>query len=248
MKPITEYTEKTKSYDELINILQKNNNLNQLGEIRKNLAILAQNQESLVKLNAYCIKDFSQTYKDKDRTKNVLIPNLLKIGGLLILASDNPKKIEKKIDKISNLLDDISDKKLLKYTQKIISKSYNLLGNSFISDDKWSFKKAKKSIKKADLIIENYGLTMEMVKDLEEAGMSYLRYMVTIDAIKKKREKAVDKITEIIEQNDKILGQRIDPLVNSYEKQDSTFYSQYFKLRNQTEEEKITDVSNAQLS
>lgn len=231
MNQITEYNEKIKLYEELFHLVQNNRNLNHFGELIQNTELLDENIASIQKLNAYCLKDFSPSLNEKDRIKKNLITELLKIGSLLVLASENHKKIEKKIEKISSLLDDISDKKLLKYTQKIISKAYNLIGNTFISEGSWSFKSAKKKIMKADLIIENYGLTYEMVKSLEEKGMSFIRYLVTIDAIKKKRKKAVEKINEHFEQIDKLLD-RIDHLVISHEIKQSPFYNQYFELRN----------------
>jgi hypothetical protein len=125
MKSIVETIEKAKSFQILIGMLQKNNNLNYLAQVRKSLEKLSRNQEDLDVLIGIYNKDVSKIFKEKDAQRQTLKQHLLKVGGLLQLYDKNTNKgkDKNKYDFLTDNFDDISDKKVLKLAQKTLLKA-----------------------------------------------------------------------------------------------------------------------------
>lgn len=233
MKPAMEITELSKNYQNLIILLQKNNNLNYLGEVKKQLIKLGSNQDELEKLNLAYNKDYSSTFKENEEKKNVLIGHLQKVGGLvnLVVDASESKKLKDKASFLSNNLGDVSDKKLVKYSRKTLSLANKLGGYSLLSMDNTSPKKINKKLTKATEIKDNFGLTDKMVRDLEDSASAFIKSMAFVDMIVEEKTDIQKQIRKVLKRNEKIVTGKIDMFVNVYEKSDSPFLAQYYKTR-----------------
>ncbi|HEX3006124.1 MAG TPA: hypothetical protein VHO90_00755 [Bacteroidales bacterium] len=200
MKSIVETIEKAKSFQILIGMLQKNNNLNYLAQVRKSLDKLSKNQEDLDVLIGIYNKDVSKIFKEKDGQRQTLKQHLLKVAGLLQLYDKNTKKgkDKNKYDPLTDNFDDISDKKVLKLAQKTLLKANKIGGYSIASINTASPQKISKKIKKAQEINTDLGLTSEMVKQLELEGTEFMLHLIRIDAIISEKVKTMKQIKKNI--------------------------------------------------
>lgn len=235
MKPSIEITEKTKDYQNLLTLLQKNNNLNYLGEFKKQLNKLSANQDELEKLSLSYNKDYSTVFKDHENQRNILINSLQKVTALinLIVEASNSKKIKERAGFLLKNWEDITDKKLVKYSQKTIILANKLGGYSIFPMDNTSPKKVNKKLTKAAEIKDNFGLTDKMVKDLEDTASAFMKSMAFVDLIVEEKIKTQKQIKKLFDKNEKIITRKIDMFVNVYESSNSSFSSLYNKTRDQ---------------
>lgn len=233
MNAMIDVEKKIESYQELINLFQRNPTLNSLGEFKKGLTKMSTYQLELEKQKVIYNKDATPLLQKMDNSRRGLILGLQQISGILKLSASakKNKKLSKKFGFLVKDFNKITDTQLIKQAQKTISVANKLTGYSIASVTNITPKAFSKKIDRAKELSADFGLTAEKIKLLEEASVAFLKSIIDADDATKEKMKSLKAINKVFERNEKLLEKKLDKFVSIYEKPGTSFMNDYAGLR-----------------
>ena len=182
------------------------------------------NLDKLLKLSEKIDGDAGKRTFKKNELAGILIGKTMPIANILeVYGSDNNTKLAKAVK--------TTKEKLLKSKDKIILKKCELV----LTKGKKAFEKAAGPGKNPDenkkSTARDYGLTQEMLKELDNAFAAYTKESSDYKKIARNDKKITKQIKLLAGKNNKLLRKKLDKLMVIFESKDAEFYASYEQSR-----------------
>lgn len=238
MKQVDPILEQVANYQNLLSLLQKNSNLAHYGSFNKSLLKLSENQTQMARLSLLLKKETEQIFGNREHLKINLLLQYQQLAGILNLIENKSSK-KKFLNVPYKKIEKLKGKELIKHVQKTIGLANKLGGFSvnFLNDVSHDALNTK--LAQSKKLADDYGLTAEKVKKLEELSMAFIKADVEAGNAKKEQVKAIKLITKKLDHNARIYKNKIDKFVQIYEKPESNFMKAYNGFRLEKEEAKM---------
>jgi len=233
---------------QVISILSRNAEVwNKVTKFQAAVDQLNSNQKKLVDLNGLFVKDISAFEKVKDDLRKELESRTIAVVRIMqVFAHD------KKIGKLQRKLYDLT----YEYVQNCldlelinISKKMFLIANKF-GGYALTFKRKIKSALNPDKLKATrkfetqFGLNYEMINNLEDAILRFIKAMLLYKVEMDEKEKIALNMKEINKKTKKLLTNKIDRLVFMFENENPGFYEEYNELRQDHHYKQVIETIN----
>ena len=235
MKGFKNFNSKLDRNAQIIGVLSGNVEVwNKISKFQSVVDQLESNQKRLLDLNALLCKDLSSIEKDKnDRRKELEDRIMIVVRILQVFAHDKKKsKLQQRLYYITpEYVPDYLDLELIKISRKIwmIANKYGGYGLTFIS--KINSALNPKNLNTEKKFEKEFGLSPDMIKNLEEAIISFIKAMLLYNKEMDEKGKAALKMKKINKRTKKLLTNKIDRFVLMFENDNPAFYNEYFDLK-----------------
>ena len=248
MENINSYTVKLNTYAQIISVLSKNNEImKKVSRFQIAAEQLSSNQKKLVDLHSLLGKDISTTEKVKNTRRKELVKNTMPVIKIMqVFAHDTKKKkLQDRLEYLtSEYIQNCSDMELIKISKKIwlIANKYGGYSTSFTSKIKSTLNPGNsKAIIKFE---KEYSLNSDMIKNIEDADISFIESMLLYQGEMKEKEKVAMKMKKINKQTKNLLANKIDRFVLLFESKNPGFCKEYQQLRENQEPKQSEETSN----
>jgi len=248
MESIKNFTLKIDRNAQVISVLSRNAEVwNSVSKFQVAVDQLILNQEKLVDYYSLLNKDITTIEIDKDdRRKELEDRTMVVVRIMQVFAHD------KKIGKLQRKLYDLN----YEYIQNCldlelieISKKIWLIANKF-GGYALTFKRKIKSalnpdkLKTTNKFEKQFGLNYEMIKNLEDALINFIKAMLPYKSEMAEKEKAALKMKEIHKKIKKLLTNKIDGFALMFENRNPGFYKEYCDLRKDHHYKQVRETIN----
>ena len=235
MEHIENFTLKMDRNAQIIDVLSRNASVwNKVSKFQVAVDQLILIQKKSVDYQSLLSKDITTIEKDKDdRRKELEDCTMVVVRIMQVFAHD------KKIGKLQRKLYDLTNE----YVQNCldpelidISKNIFLIANKY-GGYALTFKRKIKlalnpdKLKASNKFEKQFGLNYEMIKNLEDAILNFIKTMIPYKSEMAEKEKAALKMKEINKKTKKLLMNKIDMFVLMFENEIQDFYKEYCDLR-----------------
>ncbi len=235
MKDFKDFNSKLDGISQIIGVLSKNLEiLKKVSKFGDHYDEINQNYKKLIDLHVLYCKDISTLEtRINSRRHELLDKTMTVIKVLQVYATDKEKtNLQLRLELLSfEYLNDCSDLELIKISKKVWLTATKVGGYST------TFLKRIKSAlnpenSKANLKFEKkYGLTSEMIKDIEEAIISFIESMVIYQQAFNKKINLSGEMKQVFKETKKLLSKKTDKFVLLYQKSNPDFYKEYNQVR-----------------
>ena len=195
---------------------------------------LTSNQEKLVELQALLNKDITAIEKAKNERRKELEDRTMTLVRIMqVFAHDKKKrKLQRKLYHLTyEYVENCLDLELVE-----ISKEIWLIANKFGGYALTFVSKVKAALDPDNVKITNkfekeFGLNPDMIKNLEEAILNFIKAMIPYNEEMAEKEKIAIKMKEFNKKTKKLLANKIDRFVLMFENENPGFYKEYHELR-----------------
>jgi hypothetical protein len=192
------------------------------------------NISKLLKLQTLAAKDTSLTEDAKSKCRSILIEKTLPVITILkIFAFDQKKqRLTKKLEKFtSQKLQKCSDVELTNSIQDIWHMVNKFGGYSYTFEDKLKIKKIASNVRVVAKLEKNYGLDPTILKDLEEAFLSFTNAFYTYENELSEKISVIKKIKKNLERTEELIDSRLDLYVSLFDTKSPEFSKAYHNTR-----------------
>jgi hypothetical protein len=221
--------------DKIIDLLSQNIEiLNKVSRFQTAVKQLEYYQKKLLDFISRMEKDLTILEKDKDDQREALIELLIPVIRIMqVFAHDRKKEnLQQKLYFLTpENIQDASDTELVKISKKIWLAATKFGGYSL------SFSSKIKSLLDSDNSTDTikfekeYGLSPNMIKNLEKAILSFIKSMVVFQGEKDEKEKLATKVKKFNRLTKKLISNKIDRFAILFESENPDFYQQYCEIR-----------------
>lgn len=221
------HSKKILMYQAIFSVLE--NNIHQIKTIMElNIAYehFISYFNKLIELQGEFNKEIQPLVDKKSVSRENLIKLTVPVVNILqVYAFDfSDKALAKKVDISKNKLTKSRDSVLVEKTELIWKTAKQLFGKHIHGAN------AEES-KKAIININNYGITGQMIDELETAVKSFVENILILKNAIAHKNKCGKKITERIKEVDSLLKNKIDKLMSVFDTKDQVFYRNYIISR-----------------
>lgn len=221
-----------KMYLEVSGVMEKHvDKWSNVKELKNTYEDFISNNDKLIELKSEHERDIRPIIIHKTEKRNNLINKAVPICNVLqVFAYDkNDKSLAKTINFSRNKLNKSKDTDLIEKCNIIWKTAKKLYGKSINSAEQ-VIANGKKS-KQNTTNINGYGLTGQMIDELEEANKLFIDSILELKDAISHRNKCAKKITEKIKLNDQLLNNKLDRLMTLFEISQNEFYKNYKEAR-----------------
>ena len=220
---------------QVISILSRNTEVwKKVSKFQDAVDRLISNQEKLVELQALLNKDITFIEKAKnDRRKELEDSTMTVVRIMQVFAHDKKKgKLQRKLFHLTyEFVENCMDLELID-----ISKDIWLIANKFGGYALTFESKIKAALnpengKATSKFEKEFGLNADMIKNLEESILSFIKAMIPYNEEMAGKAKVAIKMKEINKKTKKLLANKIDRFVLMFENENPGFYKEYHDLR-----------------
>jgi len=235
MENFGNFTLKMDRNAQVIGILSRHAEVwNKVSKFQNAVDRLNSSQEKLVELHALLNKDISSIEIIKNERRKILEDRTMTVIRIMqVFAHDKKKgKLQRKLFHLNyEYIENCLDLELIN-----ISKNVWLIANKFAGYALTFVSKIKaaldpENVKATNKFEKEFGLHADMIKNLEEAILNFIKAMLPYNEEMAEKEKVATKMKEINKKIKKLLTNKIDGLVLMFENENSTFYKEYHELR-----------------
>jgi len=235
MENFGNFTLKMDRNAQVIGILSRHAEVwNKVSKFQNAVDRLNSSQEKLVELHALLNKDISSIEIIKNERRKILEDRTMTVIRIMqVFAHDKKKgKLQRKLFHLNyEYIENCLDLELIN-----ISKDIWLIANKFAGYALTFVSKIKaaldpENVKATNKFEKEFGLHADMIKNLEEAILSFIKAMIPYNEEMAEKEKVATKMKAINKKVKKLLTNKIDGLVLMFENENSTFYKEYHELR-----------------
>ncbi len=219
----------------VIGVLSKNLEiLNKVSRFHDHYDVLVSNQKKLIDLNLLFSKDITSFEKVRNERRNELLEKTMTVIRVMqVFASDKKKKnLQLRLDHLSpEFLHDSSDMDLIKISKKVwlIANKHGGYAMTFVNRIKSALNPENS---KVNLKFEKkYGLIPEMIKNIEEANISFINSVIQYQGVVKEKENLASDMKMIFKESKKLLAKKIDKFALLFESKNPAFYKEYSQAR-----------------
>lgn len=248
MESIKNSTLKMDRNAQVISVLSGNAEVwNSVSKFQVAVDQLISNQEKLVDYYSLLSKDITTIEKDKDdRRKELEDRTIVVVRIMQVFAHD------KKIGKLQRKLYDLTyeyvqnclDTELIDISKKIFLIACKYGGYALTFKRKIKSALNTEKLKAINKFEKQFGLNYEMIKNLEDAIINFIKAMLPYQSEMAEKEKAALKMKEIHKKTKKLLTDKIDGFVLMYENRNPGFYKEYYDLRKDHHYKHIKETIN----
>lgn len=235
MENIENFTLKKDRNAQVISILSRHAEVwNKVSKFQVAVDRLESNQKKLVDLHALLGKDISAFEKVKDDRRKELEDRTMTLVRIMqVFAHDKKKgKLQRKLYHLTyEYVENCLDLELVEISKKIwlIANKFGGYALTFVSKVKAALD--PKNTKDTNKFEKEFGLNHDMIKNLEESILSFIKAMIPFNEKMAEKEKVAIKMKEINKKTKKLLTNKIDRLVLMFENEYPDFYKEYHDLR-----------------
>lgn len=248
MESIKNFTLKMDRNAQVISVLSSNAEIwNKVSKFQIAVDQLISNQKKLVDFHSLLSKDISTIENDKNDRRTELEDRTIAVVRIMqVFAHD--KKIGKLQQKLYHLNYEYAQN-CLDLELIAISKKIFLIANKF-GGYALTFKSKIKSalnpdnIKATNKFEKQFGLNHEMIKNLEDAIINFIKAMLLHKVEMDEKEKVALKMKEINKKTKKLLTNKIDRFVLLFENKNPGFYKEYHDLRDKQLQKPVKESSD----
>jgi len=234
---------KIKKLLELKNFLLKNTTKwSHIEEIKKTVDEFVNNTDEIIELKKICDKNISYFESDKEKKREELINIIVPVCNVLqVYAFDiNNNDLNKQVNFPRHKLEKVKDSELSDIGNSIYKKSKKLYEKSIELVESKLIKNKKAKIQHVNII--TYGITEEMIDELEKIYKAFVNSKSIFKKEKSSINKSEKKLNNLLKSNKKLLKNKLDKLMTLFELNDKNFFNQYLKART-LEAENISETS-----
>ena len=220
---------------QVISILSRNAEVwKKVSKFQEAVDRLISNQEKLVELQALLNKDITVTEKAKNERRKELEDRTMTVVRIMqVFAHDKKKgKLQRKLYHLTyEFIENCMDLELVEISKEIwlIANKFGGYALTFVSKIKAALD--PENSKATNKFEKEFGLNPGMIKNLEEAILSFIKAMIPYNEEMAEKGKVVIKMKEINKKTKKLLTNKIDRLVLMFENENPGFYKEYHDLR-----------------
>ena len=220
---------------QVISILSRNAEVwKKVSKFQEAVDRLISNQEKLVELQALLNKDITVTEKAKNERRKELEDRTMTVVRIMqVFAHDKKKgKLQRKLYHLTyEFIENCMDLELVEISKEIwlIANKFGGYALTFVSKIKAALD--PENVKATNKFEKEFGLNPDMIKNLEEAILSFIKAMIPYNEEMAEKGKVVIKMKAINKKTKKLLTNKIDRLVLMFENENPGFYKEYHDLR-----------------
>ena len=220
---------------QVISVLSRNAGVwNKVSKFQSAVDRLTSNQEKLVELQALLNKDITAIEKAKnDRRKELEDRTMTLVRIMQVFAHDKKKaKLQRKLFHLTyEFVENCMDLELIDISKEIwlIANKFGGYAITFVSKIKAALD--PENVKATNKFEKEFGLNPDMIKNLEEAILNFIKAMFPYNEEMAEKEKVAMKMKQINKKTKKLLANKIDRLVLMFENESPNFYKEYHDLR-----------------
>ena len=220
---------------QVISVLSRNAEVwNKVSKFQAAVDRLISNQEKLVELQTILNKDVKAIEKTKNERRKELEDRTMTLVRIMqVFAHDKKKgKLQRKLFHLNyEFVENCMHLELID-----ISKDIWLIANKFGGYALTFESKIKAALnpengKATSKFEKEFGLDADMIKNLEEAILNFIKAMIPYNEEMAEKEKVAIKMKEFSKKTKKLLANKIDRFVLMFENENPGFYKEYHDLR-----------------
>jgi hypothetical protein len=208
-----------------------------VSELKNTIEKFVDNTEIIEQLQKEIDKDIAPELHEKSAKKEQLINQALPVGNLLqVFAFDlKNKSLAKKSAVSRKKLNKMKDSELVNKCSKIAKTARMYYDKAVETADHPTQNAGKTKSKKNN--ITSYGVTVEMLNELETSILQYTEAILELKDKVLVKNKNLNKITNKIKANKKILKKKLDKYMMLFETSKNDFFNKYKASRKKSEKE-----------
>ena len=220
---------------QVISVLLRNVEVwNKVSKFQTAVNRLISNQEKLVELQALLNKDITVIEKAKNERRKELEDSTITVVRIMqVFAHDKKKgKLQRKLFHLTyEFVENCMDLELIDISKDIwlIANKFGGYAITFVNKIKAALD--PENVKATGKFEKEFGLNPGMIKNLEEAILSFINAMIPYNKEMAEKGKVTIKMKEINKKTKKLLANKIDRLVLMFENESPGFYKEYHELR-----------------
>ena len=195
---------------------------------------LISNQEKLVELQALLNKDITVIENAKNERRKELEDSTITVVRIMqVFAHDKKKgKLQRKLFHLTyEFVENCMDLELIDISKEIWLIANKFGGYALTFESKIKAALNPENGKATSKFEKEFGLNPGMIKNLEEAILSFINAMIPYNKEMAGKAKVAIKMKEINKKTKKLLSNKIDRLVLMFENENPGFYKEYHELR-----------------
>jgi len=235
MEKIENFTLKLDRNTQVISVLSRNSEVwNKVSKFQNAVDQLNVNQEKLAELQTLLNKDITAIEKVKNERRKELEDRTMTVVRIMqVFAHDKKKsKLQRKLFHLTyEFVENCMDLELVEISKEIwlIANKFGGYALTFVNKIKAALD--PENVKATNKFEREFGLNADMIKNLEDAILSFIKAMFPYNEEMAEKEKVVMKMKQINKKIKKLLVNKIDRLVLMFENESPGFYKEYHDLR-----------------
>jgi len=235
MEKIENLSLKMERNAQVISVLSRNAEVwNKVSKFQTAVDRLISNQEKLVELQALLNKDISVVEKAKNERRKELEDKTMTLVRIMqVFAHDKKKgKLQRKLFHLTyEFVENCMDLELIDISKEIwlLANKFGGYALTFVSKIKAALD--PENVKATNKFEKEFGLNPDMIKNLEEAILNFIKAMFPYNKEMEEIGKVGMKMKQINKKTKKLLANKIDRLVLMFENENPGFYKEYHELR-----------------
>ena len=235
MEKIENLSLKMERNAQVISVLSRNAEVwNKVSKFQTAVDRLISNQEKLVELQALLNKDISVIEKAKNERRKELEDRTMTVVRIMqVFAHDKKKsKLQRKLFHLTyEFVENCMDLELIDISKEIwlLANKFGGYALTFVSKIKAALD--PENVKATNKFEKEFGLNPDMIKNLEEAILNFIKAMFPYNKEMEEIGKVGMKMKQINKKTKKLLANKIDRLVLMFENENPGFYKEYHELR-----------------
>ena len=248
MEKIENLSLKMERNAQVISVLSRNAEVwNKVSKFQTAVDRLISNQEKLVELQALLNKDISVVEKAKNERRKELEDKTMTLVRIMqVFAHDKKKgKLQRKLFHLTyEFVENCMDLELIDISKEIwlLANKFGGYALTFVSKIKAALD--PENIKATNKFEKEFGLNPDMIKNLEEAILNFIKAMFPYNKEMEEIGKAGMKMKQINKKTKKLLANKIDRLVLMFENESPGFYKEYHELREDHQYKQVKESIN----
>ncbi len=248
MENIENFTLKMDRNMQVIDILSRYANVWQkVAKFQTAVDRLISNQDKLVELQALLNKDITAIEKTKNERRKELEDRTMTLVRIMqVFAHDKKKeKLQRKLYHLNyEYIENCQDLELIEISKKIwlVVNKFGGYALTFVSKIKAALD--PENAKATNKFEKEFGLNPDMIKNLEEAILNFIKAIFPYNEEMAEKEKVGMKMKQINKKTKKLLFNKIDRLVLMFENENPAFYMEYQMLREDHHHQHIKETIN----
>lgn len=235
MEKVENFTLKLDRNTQVISVLSRHAEVwNKVSKFQTAVDQLNSNQGKLMELQALLNKDISAIEKIINTNRKELEDRTMSVVRILqVFAHDKKKKkLQSQLYHLtSDYIENCLDLELVNISKKIwlMANKFGGYAITFVSKIKAALK--PDNLKTANKFEKEFGLGSDMIKNLEEAILSFIKAMLQYNREMDEKETVAIKMKKLNKKTKKMLSNKIDRFVLMFENENPGFYKEYHELR-----------------
>ena len=235
MEKVENFTLKLDRNTQVISVISRNSEVwNKVSKFQNAVDQLNTNQEKLVELQSLLNKDISAIEKIINNSRKELEERTMSVVRIMqVFAHDKKKKkLQSQLYHLNTeYIENCLDLELIKISKKIwlMANKFGGYAITFVSKIKAALN--PDNLKAANKFEKEFGLGSDMIKNLEESILSFIKAMLQYKREMDEKGKVVVKMKKVNKKIKKLLSNKIDRLVLMFENENPGFYKEYHELR-----------------